>query len=95
MTFSNGKIVKASEVLQLEEVEAPVLEAMPAEPDTDAAADVAAAEAAIAAAAAADFAAAIATEICARMLGLCNGRDNFGVLRSFGWSADGSLEMKH
>ena len=29
---------------------------------------------------------------CCRMLGLCNGREDFGVLRSFGWSADGSLE---
>jgi len=32
------------------------------------------------------------TEMCCRMLGLCNGREDFGVLRSFGWSADGSLE---
>lgn len=29
---------------------------------------------------------------CCRMLGLCNGRQDFGVLRSFGWSDDGSLE---
>ena len=29
---------------------------------------------------------------CCRMLGLCNGREDFGVLRSFGWSDDGSLE---
>ena len=34
----------------------------------------------------------IAKGSCCRMLGLCNGREDFGVLRSFGWSDDGSLE---
>jgi len=34
----------------------------------------------------------VAEVACCRMLGLCNGREDFGVLGSFGWSADGSLE---